>query len=148
MINKHYYKKEHQKEHNKVYKIKSHKNLMENEIVEIKEFRVERLNPSQKYMEVSVSYIARENGKVTRKFELNGIDTPIKFTTMLIDDVRKKTHTTEIEKHNETRDKIASIMIKLGQQIKDLDKINEHEKFLKEYNKINCYKAIFPDVDV
>lgn len=118
------------------------------EVVEIKEFRVERLNPSQKYMEVSVSYIAKENGKITRRFELNGADTPVKFTTMLIDDVKKKANVIEIEKQNETRDKIANIMIRLSQQIKDLDKIRDHEKFMKEYNKINCFKTIFPDVEI
>jgi HD superfamily phosphodiesterase len=140
MINKHYY--------NKVYKIKIHEHPMETEIVEIKEFKVEKLNPGQKYLEVSVSYIAREDGKVTRRFELNGIDTPVKFTTMLIDDVRKKTHTSQIEKQDETRDKIAQIMIRLCQQIKDFDRIKDHDTFMREYNKINCFKAVFPDVDV
>jgi hypothetical protein len=117
-----------------------------NEIVEIKEFRVEKLNPSQKVMEVSIAYIAKENGKIIRKFDFN--DTPLKFTEALLEEVRKASKCFEIEKHNEMRDKIGNIMIRLAQEIKDLSKIKEHEEFMKAFNKINCFKTSFPEIEV
>ncbi len=119
---------------------------MEDEVVEIKEFRVEKLNPSQKFMEVSVSFTAKQDGKVIKKFDFN--DTPLKFTEALLEDVRKAAGVFEIEKHDKLRDKIGNIMIRLAQEIKDLSKIKEHEKFMKTFNKINCYKAVFPETEV
>ena len=83
---------------------------------------------------------------IIKKFDFN--DTPLKFTEALLEDVRKAAGVFEIEKHDKLRDKIGNIMIRLAQEIKDLSKIKEHEKFMKTFNKINCYKAVFPETEV
>ncbi len=131
--------------YNKVYKNENPLKIrtMENEVVEIKEFKVEKLNPYKKVLEVSISYVAKENGKVNKNFSLDGRDTPVKFSTELLEDVRKAAGAFEIEKQDETRDKLANIMIRLVQEIRSLEKVKEHEKFMRNFNKINCYKKTF-----
>jgi len=112
----------------------------------IKEFRVERINPSQKFMDVSLSYISAKDGKIIKRF--NFFNAPIAFTDSLLDEVKNAAGAVEIEKRDEMKDKIANIMIRLIQEINDLAKIKEHEKFMKAYNRINCYKVSFPEVVV
>lgn len=114
------------------------------ETVEIKEFRVETLNPYKRFMDVSISYVARENGKITKRFYLN--DTPLKFTESLLDEIRK-TAGFEIENHDEMREKVGNIMIILHREINDLNKVKDHSEFMKSFNRINCYKAVFPDIE-
>ncbi len=116
------------------------------EKAEIKEFRVITLNPSQKFVEISVAFTSKINGKVSKRLKFD--DTPIAFTDSLLEEVKKASGAEQIEKQPEMKDKIANIVMRLSQEIKDLAKIREHEQFMKAYNRLNCYKVSFPDVSM
>ena len=46
------------------------------------------------------------------------------------------------------KEKLVNSMNRLLQQIKDLEKYKEHERYMKEFNKIDCYKVSFPEVEM
>jgi hypothetical protein len=114
------------------------------ETVEINEFRVETLRPGQ-FMDISVSYTAKKNGRVIKRFEFK--DTPVRFTEALLDDVKKDAGAYTVNKRDVMKDKIAAIIIRLVQETRDLAKIKEHAEFMKAFNKINCYKIRFPEIE-
>lgn len=114
------------------------------ESVEIKEFRVETLRPS-KFMDISIAYTSKKNGKVIRRFEFK--DTPVRFTEALLDDVKKAAGAYTVDKRDIMKDKIAAIIIRLIQETRDLAKIKEHGEFMKAFNKINCYRVKFPEIE-
>lgn len=114
------------------------------EAVEINEFRVESLRPSQ-FIDISVAFTSKKNGRVSKRFELK--DTPLRFTESLLDDVKKAAGALTINKRDIMKDKIAGIIIRLVQETKDLAKIKEHNEFLKAFNRINCYKIRFPEIE-
>ena len=114
------------------------------ESVEINEFRVETLRPSQ-FMDISIAYTAKKNGRVSKRFEFR--DTPIRFTESLLDDVKKAAGAYTVDKRDIMKDKIAGIIIRLIQETRDLAKIKNHQEFMKAFNRINCYKVRFPEIE-
>ena len=114
--------------------------------ISINEFRVETLNLGKKSLDVSFNYAIRiENlstsGKLYRKFMLG--DNIINFILTIIDDLKKVagTQTAEIENIEEIKEKLVNTIDRLSLEINDLKKIKDHEKYMKAYNRINCYKV-------
>ncbi len=116
--------------------------------ISINEFRVETLNLGKKFLDVSFAYkISIENltndGRIYRRFILgNNI---INFILDVIDDLKKVagTETAEIENVEDIKEKLTNIMNRLSLEISDLAKIKDHEKYMKAFNRINCYKSVF-----
>ena len=113
--------------------------------ISIKEFRVESLNLGKKILDVSFNYIIRiENlstsGKFYRRFVLG--NNVINFILTVMDDLKKVagTEIAEIENLEDVKEKIVNSLNRLVLRTNDLKRMKDHEKYMKEYNNINCYK--------
>ena len=113
--------------------------------VVINELRVENLNLSKKLLELSFGYSIRienlsNNGRIHRNFVFE--DKVINFILTVLDDLKKVagTQTSEIENQEDVKEKLVHTLNRLSTETKNLAKIKEHEKYMKAFNKINCYK--------
>ncbi|UZE94239.1 MAG: hypothetical protein IB618_01550 [Candidatus Pacearchaeota archaeon] len=119
--------------------------------ISINEFRVETLNVGKKFLDVSFSYTIRienlrDDGRIYRRFIFR--DNIINFILDILADLKKVagTETAEIEDSEDIKEKLVNTMDRLTLEISDLRKIKDHEKFLKAFNRVNCYKASFESV--
>jgi len=116
--------------------------------ISIDEFRVESLNLGKKFIDTSFSYtVSIENlstkDKIKRRFFFS--DKIISFILTAIEDLKRIAgiESAKIENEENIKEKLVNIFNRLMLEIKDLEKIKDHEKYMKAYNKINCYKAVF-----
>lgn len=114
-------------------------------------FKVNNLNLGKKFIDLSFGYTAYVKGfsnkdRVHRKFSLG--DNIINFVMATFTDIKRTTgtETALIDKENEMKEKIVNIMTRLLQEINDLAKIKDHERYMKSFNRINCYKVTFPEI--
>ncbi len=118
--------------------------------ISIDEFRVETLNLGKKILDVSFNYNITienlsDNGKMYRRFMLG--DNVINFIIEIMGDLKKVagTNIAEIKDHEEIKEKLVNTMDRILLEINDLSKIKDHEKFMKAFNRINCYKIGFAE---
>jgi len=121
--------------------------------ITIDEFKVNSLNLSKKFVEFSFGYNVllknfRNRDKINRKFSFD--ENIVNFVMAAFADIKKTTGTEMalIEKEEEMKEKIVNIITRLLQEIKDLAKIKDHERYMRAFNRINCYKVSFPDIIV
>jgi len=116
--------------------------------ISINEFRVETLNLGKKILDVSFAYTVtienlNESGRIYRRFILS--DNIINFILDVMGDLKKVagTETAKIENDKNVKEKIVNAMNRLLLEINDLNKIKDHERFMKAFNRVNCYKMTF-----
>lgn len=116
--------------------------------ISINEFRVETLNLGKKILDVSFAYTVtienlNESGRIYRRFILS--DNIINFILDVMGDLKKVagTETAKIENDENVKEKIVNAMNRLLLEINDLNKIKDHERFMKAFNRVNCYKMTF-----
>ena len=147
---------------NKVYKIiiiqKGIKNNKEDKMVEIfppkltiDEFKVNTVNLGKKFMELSFGYTASVKGfsnkdRIHRKFILG--DNVINFVMATFIDIKRTTgtETAIIDKEDEMKEKIVNIMTRILQEVDDMAKVKDYDKYMKSFNRLNCYKVTFPEI--
>ncbi len=115
------------------------------DLIEVKEMKVNKLNMGKKSVDMTFGF--HFQGKPTRlprTFSLN--DNTVSFVISVINDV-KKLHESKIEKEEEMKEKLVNHMSRLIQQIKDLEKYKEYTRYMREFNKIDCYKITFPEIE-
>lgn len=119
----------------------------------IDEFKVNTVNLGKKFLELSFGYTASVKGfsnkdKIKRTFNLG--DNVVTFIMAALNDIKRTTgtETAIIDKEEEMKEKLTNIMNRLLQEIKDLAKIKDHEKYMKAFNRLNCYKVTFPEIIV
>ncbi len=119
--------------------------------IEINELRVENLNLGNKFLDVSFKYIIKienlsSNGKLFKRFTIG--DNIVNFILTVLDDLKNVAgvQTAEIEDLENIKERLVNTMNRLTLETKDLTKIKDHEKYMKAYNKINCYKIIFKNI--
>lgn len=117
----------------------------------IDEFKVETLNLGKKFIEVSFGYTASVKGfsnkdRIKRTFNLG--DNIVTFIIAALNDIKKTTgtETTIIEKEEEMKEKLTNIMTRVLQEVNDLAKVKDYEKYMKAFNRLNCYKVTFPEI--
>jgi hypothetical protein len=114
-------------------------------LIEVKELKVIKLRMGQKALDMTFSFLYNSQpSKIARVF--NFTDNPTGFIIGIISDIKKQLNS-KIEKEEEMKEKLVNYMNRLVQQIKDLEKYKEHEKYMKEFNKIDCYKVSFPEIE-
>ena len=113
--------------------------------ISIKELRVESLSPNKKSIDISLAYvISIENlqnvGRIIRKFLIG--DNIINFIIGMMEDLKKVSGTglAEFERMEEIKEKLVNTMERLSLEVNDLDKIKDYRRYMKAFNKINCYK--------
>lgn len=110
--------------------------------VVITEFKVEKLNLGQKALDVSIAYDQDgSHHKLTKKLLID--ENVVNFVLVTINDIRKATGMplVQIEKEEDTREKMVNTINRLFVEIKDLQKIKESEKYMKQYGRVNSYKV-------
>ncbi|MBS3073584.1 hypothetical protein J4465_02205 [Candidatus Pacearchaeota archaeon] len=110
--------------------------------VVITEFKVEKLNLGQKSIDVSFAYDQDgSRNKFTKKLMIG--ENVVNFVLAAISDIKKVTGMplVQIEKEEDTREKMVNTINRLFVEIKDLQKIKESEKYMKQYSRINSYKV-------
>lgn len=117
----------------------------EKKLIEVKEMKVLKLKMGQKALDMTFSFLYNNQpSKIARVFNFS--DNTTGFVIGIISDIKKQ-HNSKIEKEEEMKEKLVNYMNRLLQQIKDLEKYKEHEKYMKEFNKIDCYKVNFPEIE-
>ncbi len=114
-------------------------------LIEVKELKVIKLRMGQKALDMTFSFLFQNQpSKISRVFNFS--DNATGFILGIISDIKKQ-HNAKIEKEEEMKEKLVNSMNRLSQQLKDLEKYKEHEKYMKEFNKIDCYKVNFPEIE-
>lgn len=115
------------------------------------EFKVNNVNLGKKFMELSFGYTASVKGfsnkdKIHRKFLLG--DNVINFVMATFTDIKRTTgtETAIIDKEDEMKEKIVNIMTRILQEVDSLAKMTDYEKYMKSFNRLNCYKVSFPEI--
>lgn len=73
-------------------------------------------------------------------------DNTVNFVLAVVNDV-KKLHDSKLQKEEEMKEKLVNHMSRLLQQVKDLEKYKEYSMYMREFNKIDCYKISFPEIE-
>ena len=115
-------------------------------LIEVKELKVIKLRMGQKALDMTFSFLYQNQpSKLARVFNFS--DNPAGFIIGIISDIKKQ-HNAKIEKEEDMKERLVNYMGRLLQQIKDLEKYTEHERYMKEFNKIDCYRVNFPEVEM
>jgi hypothetical protein len=113
-------------------------------LIEVKELKVIKLNMGKKALDMTFSFLYNNQPtKIAKTFNFS--DNSIAFIMGILNDVKKQLNS-KIEKEEEMKEKLVNYMNRLIQQIKDLEKYKEHERYMREFNKIDCYKVNFPEI--
>lgn len=122
-------------------------------MITIDEFKIESLNFSKKFMNLSFGYTSTLKGltsksKIVKKFAFG--DNSVNFILDSIAEIKKfvGTATAKIDKEEEMKEKLVNVMNRLMTEISGLERISDHEKYMKAYNRLNCYKVTFPEIEV
>lgn len=119
----------------------------------IDEFKVNTINLGKKFIELSFGYTASVKGfsnkdKICRRYSFG--DSVVNFIMTVLNDIKRTTgtETAIIDKEEEMKEKLINIMNRLLQEVGDLAKIKDYEKYMKSFNRLNCYKVSFPEIVV
>ncbi len=116
------------------------------QFVTIDELRVEKLGMGQKVLDLSFKYTA--NGQQTKIFKTFPFsENNVNFTLNLISEIKKASNL-KLEEEEEMKEKLVNYLGRLVQEVKSLEKFKESERYMKEFQKINCYKVTFPEVAI
>ncbi len=117
----------------------------------IDEFKINTVNLGKKYMDLSFGYTASVKGfsnkdKIHRQFALG--TNVINFVMTTFNDIKRTTgtETAIIDKEDEMKEKMVNIMTRVLQEVDSLAKITDYEKYMKSFNRLNCYKVSFPEI--
>lgn len=114
-------------------------------LIEVKELKVEKLKMAQKILDMSFGFhLNGESFKIPRIFNFS--DNIVNFVLGIVNDA-KKMKGSKIEKEEEMKEKLVNYMSRLMQQVKDLEKYKEYSRYMREFNKIDCYKVTFPEFE-
>lgn len=121
------------------------KEIPKPDLIEVKEMKVNKLNMGQKALDMTFTFkFQNQVFKIQKTFNFSDNYTPFIFN--MVNDV-KKMRNSKIEKEEEMKEKLVNYMSRLIQQVKDLAKYKEHERYMREFNKIDCYKVAFPEIE-
>lgn len=119
--------------------------------ITIDEFKINTLNLGKKFLDLSFGYTASVKGfsnkdRIHRQFILG--TNVINFVMSTFNDIKRTTgtETAIIDKEDEMKEKIVNIMTRILQEVNDLTKIKEYDKYIKSFNRLNCYKVSFPEI--
>ncbi len=116
------------------------------QFVTIDELKVEKLGMGQKLLDLSFKYTALgKQTKIFKTFPLS--ENNVTFVLNLISEIKRASNL-KLEKEEEMKEKLVNYMARLVQEVKSLEKFKESERYMKEFQKINCYKVSFPEVQV
>ncbi len=117
----------------------------------IDEFKINTVNLGKKFIELSFGYTASVKGfsnkdRINRKFELG--TNVINFVMSTLNDIKRTTgtETAIIDKEEEMKEKIVNLMTRILQEVNDLAKVKDYDKYMKAFNRLNCYKVTFPEI--
>ncbi|MGB9708256.1 MAG: hypothetical protein ACPLXC_02975 [Candidatus Pacearchaeota archaeon] len=121
--------------------------------ITIDEFKINTVNLGKKYIDLSFGYTASVKGfsnkdRIHRKFELG--TNVINFIMSTLNDIKRTTgtETAIIDKEDEMKEKLVNIMTRILQEVDDLAKVKDYDKYMKAFNRLNCYKVTFPEIVV
>ena len=120
--------------------------------ITVNEFRVERLNMGQRVLDLSFKYSVEKEGilsdsRISKRFLFG--ENVINLIMAAMQEMKKNAGTLAmIDKEEETKEKLVNTMNRIIMEINDLNKIKEHEKYMKSFNRINCYKLQLPEIEI
>ena len=116
------------------------------QFVTIDELKVEKLGMGQKLLDLSFKYTANGSQvKIFKTFPLS--ENNVNLVLALISDIKRASNL-KLEKEEEMKEKLVNYLGRLVQEVKSLEKFKESERYMREFQKINCYKVSFPEVQV
>lgn len=120
--------------------------------IKVDGFRVDRLNMGQKSIDLAFNYsINKDNivvsSKIGKRFSFT--DNVVTSVMATIQEMKKTAGPlATVEKEEDTREKLVNTMNRLIMEVGDLAKIKDHEKYMKSFNRINCYKLTIPEIEI
>jgi hypothetical protein len=121
--------------------------------ITIDEFKINGFNLGKKFVDISFGYTSTVKGfsnkdRISKKFNIG--DNVISFVMSAMSEIRKATGTdmAMIEKEEAMKEKLTNTMMRFLQELGDLGKIKEHEKYMRSYNRLNSYKVNYPEIEV
>jgi hypothetical protein len=115
-------------------------------------FRVDRLNMGQKAIDLSFNYSLDKDkmvvsSRISKKFSFT--DNVVTFVMATMQEIKKVAGPLAgMDKEEEMKEKLVNTMNRLMMEVNDLGKIRDHEKYMKSFNRINCYKLMLPEIEV
>jgi oligoribonuclease NrnB/cAMP/cGMP phosphodiesterase (DHH superfamily) len=122
-------------------------------LITIDEFKIDSLNFSKKFLNISFGYSSSLKGlvsksKLVKKFAFG--DNTVNFILDSMAEIKKfvGTATAKIDKEEEMKEKLVNIMTRIMTEISGLERISDHEQYMKAFNRLNCYKVTFPEIEM
>jgi len=120
-------------------------NIPEKGMITIDELKVDKLNVSQKNLDLSFGYsLQGQTGKVSKRVQFG--DDTVNFVLNVMNEIKRGKPLTKIENESEMKEKLVNHLRRLLKEVDDLGKINEQTRYMREFNRINCYKIKFPEI--
>lgn len=115
-------------------------------------FRVDRLNMGQKALDVFFNYsINNDNivvsSKIGKRFAFS--DNVVTVVVATIQEMKKTAGVlVTVDKEEEMKEKLVNTMNRIMMEVNDLAKIKDHEKYMKSFNRINCFRLQIPEIEI
>jgi len=115
-------------------------------------FRVDRLNMGQKAIDIFFNYsINNDNivvsSKIGKRFAFS--DNVVTVVVATIQEMKKTAGTlVTVDKEEEMKEKLVNTMNRIMMEVSDLAKIKDHEKYMKSFNRINCFRLQIPEIEI
>ena len=115
-------------------------------------FRVDRLNMGQKSLDVFFNYSINNDdivvsSKIGKRFAFS--DNVVTVVVATIQEMKKTAGTlVTVDKEEEMKEKLVNTMNRIMMEVSDLAKIKDHEKYMKSFNRINCFRLQIPEIEI
>jgi len=117
----------------------------ESKLIQVDELKVDRLNMGQRNLDLSFGYSFQgQKGRVSKRLQFR--DDTVNFVLSIIGELKRGKPLSQIEKEGEMKEKLVNHLRRLLKEVSDLAKVNEQTRYMREFNRINCYKIVFPDI--
>jgi hypothetical protein len=112
----------------------------------VNEFKVESLNLEKNSLTISLGYALDSNkAKLTKKFGFG--ENIVNFTLANIAEIKQAAAGRKIDKEEEMKEKLVNTLARVLHEVEGLKKIRDAGAYMRAYNKIQCYKISFPDIE-
>lgn len=112
--------------------------------VVVNEFKVESLNLEKNSLTISLGYTSDDKAKLTKQFGFN--NNVVNFILANISEIKQITNR-KIDKEDEMKEKLVNSLTRVLHEIESLKKIKDAGAYMRAYNKIQCYKVNFHEIE-
>lgn len=114
--------------------------------VSINEVKVETLNLDKKSLTISLGYVnGKDKAKITKA--LNFDDNIVSFVLASLAEL-KQLSGKAIDKEEKMKEKLVNALSRIVREVENMKKIKNAEQYMRAFNRIHCYRIVFPEIEI